>query len=293
MEKIEQKYYKLGENIKCLRKSFGLTQRELAKHLGINNDTISKCELGERIPTRDDIVKVAHFFRITESELLYGNFAEKEKRVIDYPILDKNHLSHIFNSRFPIVQSSEAFLNRKFKEAYFLHEKFMNDIKKQSTEVESYEEYIEYFLALYEQAEEEGVIEATANILSFFLLYGFLLSYINDTTIEFSEKLISGQIDVKQFFEEIYLLKNNENEKQFKESQNRKKAFVDEYGVTEILFRIYKLKRHYQYCDLGDFFLARMYQLDLSPTFQTSEMNRLIGEEIGNVFYVMGNQYFH
>lgn len=59
-----------GANLKALRKKAGLTQEELADRLGVANKTISNWELGNSIPTVDDVKKLADALHVSEQQLL-------------------------------------------------------------------------------------------------------------------------------------------------------------------------------------------------------------------------------
>lgn len=45
-------YYKLGENIRGLRRMYGETQLDLAIAIDVKPNTISNYEMGERLPER-------------------------------------------------------------------------------------------------------------------------------------------------------------------------------------------------------------------------------------------------
>ena len=59
-----------GKNLKLLRQEKQLSQRELGKHLGVINQTISFWEIGAREPDLDTLVKIANYFNVTVDELL-------------------------------------------------------------------------------------------------------------------------------------------------------------------------------------------------------------------------------
>ena len=65
---MEQK--ELGDRYSDLRMDRGLTQRELAAQIDINNKTISFYENGSRAMTLKDIVKYANFFGVSADYLL-------------------------------------------------------------------------------------------------------------------------------------------------------------------------------------------------------------------------------
>ena len=55
-----------------LRKSKGITQKDLAKDLGVSRTTIGYYESGERLPDIETAVKIADYFDITCDELIRG-----------------------------------------------------------------------------------------------------------------------------------------------------------------------------------------------------------------------------
>ena len=74
----------LGNKVKILRKQIGMTQNELAKHLGLRSSgIISQVENGERGLKRENILKCAEFFGIDECYLFSeNNYSEKELRAM-------------------------------------------------------------------------------------------------------------------------------------------------------------------------------------------------------------------
>jgi transcriptional regulator with XRE-family HTH domain len=49
----------LGSNISVIRNSLGLSQRELAKLIGISNSTLSEIELDIRVPNPETLYKIS------------------------------------------------------------------------------------------------------------------------------------------------------------------------------------------------------------------------------------------
>ncbi len=60
----------IAENLKQLRSEKGLKQEELAKHIGINVQSISKWERGEALPNTFFLPSIAEFYGVTVDELL-------------------------------------------------------------------------------------------------------------------------------------------------------------------------------------------------------------------------------
>ena len=62
--------FKFGNRIYELRKAAGLSQTELAKHLGISNKAVSKWENGRAKPTTDKLRAMAELFNVSVEQLL-------------------------------------------------------------------------------------------------------------------------------------------------------------------------------------------------------------------------------
>ena len=59
-----------AEKLKSLRKSQKLTQQELADRLGVAKSVVSYYESGDRFPSYDVLIKIAHRFPLTTDYLL-------------------------------------------------------------------------------------------------------------------------------------------------------------------------------------------------------------------------------
>ncbi len=60
----------LGEKIRTIRESKSLLLRQVAAHLEIDTALISKIERGERKLTREQVIKLAKFYNVSDEELL-------------------------------------------------------------------------------------------------------------------------------------------------------------------------------------------------------------------------------
>lgn len=56
--------------MKCMRKMHNITQKELAKNVGITQKCISFWERNERIPNVADLWKIADYYGISIDELI-------------------------------------------------------------------------------------------------------------------------------------------------------------------------------------------------------------------------------
>ena len=70
-----KEYYKLPSNIRGLRKTFGESITDLALAIGVGNTAVSNYELGDRIPDRDVLKRIAKHYHITENELVHGDYS--------------------------------------------------------------------------------------------------------------------------------------------------------------------------------------------------------------------------
>lgn len=68
----------IGDNIKRIRRERDLTQEEVAAHLGVSFQSISKWERGDGYPDITMLPALAHYFQITIDQLLGVGEIEKE-----------------------------------------------------------------------------------------------------------------------------------------------------------------------------------------------------------------------
>lgn len=60
----------LSERIKFLRQNANLTQNQLADRIGVSKSLISAYELGNRLPSYDNLIKIATIFKVSTDYLL-------------------------------------------------------------------------------------------------------------------------------------------------------------------------------------------------------------------------------
>ena len=66
-----------GDNIRKLREEKELPLRTVAAFLDIDQAILSKIERGQRKPTRDQVVKLAEYFKVKENDLLIEWLSDK------------------------------------------------------------------------------------------------------------------------------------------------------------------------------------------------------------------------
>lgn len=78
---------KISEKIKELRKNNNLTQKEMAKKLGVSLSSLQKYEYGDFYPSIEVIRKIVEFFNITLNDFLdVSDISNEEKEVINWNI---------------------------------------------------------------------------------------------------------------------------------------------------------------------------------------------------------------
>lgn len=87
---------RIGENLKRLRREKDLTQEELAAHLGVSFQAISKWERGESYPDITILPALSNYFKISIDELVG---MEEIKRTEEYEKINKLWLENRNNKR--------------------------------------------------------------------------------------------------------------------------------------------------------------------------------------------------
>jgi transcriptional regulator with XRE-family HTH domain len=73
----------LGEKLRTIRETKSLLLRQVAAYLEIDTALISKIERGERRLTREQVIKLANFYNVTDEELLTLWLSDKVLDTID------------------------------------------------------------------------------------------------------------------------------------------------------------------------------------------------------------------
>ena len=72
-------------NLKILRKQYGLTQEQIAEKLKVSRQTVAKWERGECLPDIENVIALADLYEITVDQLVRNTVSESKGE-------DKKHL---------------------------------------------------------------------------------------------------------------------------------------------------------------------------------------------------------
>lgn len=94
-------YSNFGENLKQLRKSRGLTQKDFGTMVGLSKAVVSKYETGMGYPSFDILVRIAQYFGVTTDYLL----GVVRSKIIDVSELSDSQIAaiHQLISEFKIA----------------------------------------------------------------------------------------------------------------------------------------------------------------------------------------------
>ena len=277
-----KEYYKLPSNIRGLRKAFGESITDLALAIGVGNTAVSNYELGERIPDRDVLKRIAKHFHITEDELVHGDYSNMKPMYND-AILDQQYNISMVEKILPYLCTPEALENDNFKQAFALDEKIFDCIKQASSDLadDALEKCIEYYSA----AIDEKVIEASANLLRQMFLIGMITCWMNPKFIESYDNIKESP---QKLVQAMYLTDCDDEPDQ--EWLQQREAFLEEYELP-IVLNIYRLKHSKEYAELGDFYMALRYIFGMVRNGNSPELNSTIGYQMMSEFSMLGNIY--
>lgn len=302
MAKKDQRYLRLGTNIKSLRNARGETQTELADSIGLNNEngrrrkpgqepgpsksTISQYETGKRTPERDILVRIAKHFGVTENELLQGDYSNLGK-MPDPPTNNLEYNKAVYEMMFPLVCTPEALKNSHFNEAYKIHENlFFEFLDFRGYSVDRAKECKK----IYELARGEGVIEAAANQLWLIMFEGFFSAICTPKLTEDIYDYDTKRLSLKDVLNSVLPSFDDIYSTSYFDTSTNIASFLEEHEA-DMLADILILRKSKKYRDLGDYYLAFRHMFGLLNNSLTKEMNFTVGNEMLLTFTCFGNKY--
>lgn len=79
----------LAENIKMMRYSMGKTQKQIANDIGLEQGMYANWETGRKMPSAENLVKLADYFRCSIDYLLNRELEDGRKTYDDYQVKSK------------------------------------------------------------------------------------------------------------------------------------------------------------------------------------------------------------
>ncbi|OPZ87911.1 MAG: Helix-turn-helix domain protein [Firmicutes bacterium ADurb.Bin419] len=277
----------INKNIRNLRIAYGETQMDLAYAIGLDSTgAISNYENGSRTPNSDVRKKIAVHYRITEDELMYGDFSRAN--VVSFPFDDTDKMKELATTVLPIICTDEALRDPLFRKGYEYHTRIYRNMK----ESEDFEEKdIDICLDAYNESHESNyTLESAANCLWWYLLFGIVMT--NGRVFDGVELLEKKQIKKAEFIKN-YILYNsdsdyyNEDEAQLKRERQK---FIED-GEKDIVSLLRKLKASPKWSDLADYYTALRYSFYLVNNNLSDNMNQTVGGEMMWAIATLGNKY--
>lgn len=156
----------LAKNIKTLRENDYKSQEKIAEYMNVSRQTISKWENGTSEPAVNDLIRMAKYFNVTLDDLILGDIEPLPLRYRINPSQLRMHgnkvmvadeeTDEIENIFFPSVKPEDFTAYQAFMTAYDIN------VKIDKTGDKS---YIGEMMDLYQEAFDDGLVEAGANIL--------------------------------------------------------------------------------------------------------------------------------
>lgn len=275
----------IGNNIKNLRVSFGVTQWELALSLGLSSpNTLSNYEKGIRSPDNEMLKKLSRYFGVTETELINGDFSR-------IPHISEEKINALsskiaMEKLFPVVFSENALKHPDFQKAFGIQGEFICALIEGKTDFSF--ERIKICTELYERAAKDNIPEAVANILFFSMLFGLMKTSDNEKSREYFPFIQKNGIKLRDYLSMFFSYDELYSDEETEDAV--RKEFLKNNEV-EIISNILTLKKSCEYYELGEYYFALRFLLNLISNSQTEQMNRTIGTEILLQLSLSGNKY--
>lgn len=272
----------LGNNIRAIRKAYGVRLEDVAEAINVSRSTIGAYETGEREPPKETLAALAKYYMIPVDLLLQGTLCETkvdEKKICK---LITNNLIVLF----PIFDSEKALDNDHFRRAIKI-QKEMYKLAAEGNKTPFYN--IDQCFDEYEKAEEDKTIEKTvvANYLA--LSFAIAMFVVPNSEIVETKPALLGKMALYDQAAETLLYESDPEmlNNLIRAAQAIKSPDYLE-GVNEW---IKLLKRSSEWSDLADYYIALQYLWNIVDNDFTADINRVIGLEFINAFQSIGNKY--
>ena len=277
-----------GANIRALREAYGETQLDLAHALGFDSPaTISMYESGERGQNRMDVISaIAAHYRITEDELLHGDFSGL--RFEHLPLSDQGSVFQLFDVLLPIQTSEQACEDPVFRFTHTIHrrcyKKWKDDLAVSVSEFELCIRQYTESLAVYKTP------ESAANLLWWIIFQGLHILYpLFENGLR---RIFQQKTTVQDFFREQFLRSPFEPASNENISSDSAVRFHQQYdSLTVVCLRFLYVNESWR--SLAEYYSSLLYAAGLIRNHHTDAQNLRTGHEILKLLALLGNPYAH
>lgn len=267
----------MGNNIKSLRLFYRETLQELGDFVGAAKSTIKGYENGSRTPDPEILKKLAAHYGKTVDEIMYSDLTglipidESECNIRS--LLDKS------TKIMPLLSSDELMKNKSFSKGYeychyMLTCSYKGEVVRGTILGDIYESFANAL-------DETNAPEAVANLL--WVIYIWWNSITDEkNALDFQTKLYSNKVSATEM---LGLNKNLSPE-----TEKKRMEFLAEF--EPIVFELIgSLKSDSEWTDLGDYYLALKYMINMVDNDLPYEMNLSIGKQMLLSFLQLNNKY--
>jgi transcriptional regulator with XRE-family HTH domain len=164
----------ISENLKNLRRDKGNTQDDLARHLGISVQAISKWERGDSFPDITLLPATAEYYGVSVDELLGVGASKREERIL--AILQEQKRYYDGSEDSDKIEQWQEFLRgalREFPNEYRIMERYMVALSPTrdgvvQVEREHYDEIAALGERILAECTDDGIRQTTQIELSWF-----------------------------------------------------------------------------------------------------------------------------
>lgn len=265
-----------GKNLKALRVMAGETQTDLGEIVGVSKAAIANYELGIRSPDLEALKEMAAHYGVSVDYLLRAFIAEaapetKPKRAA---VKDDQGLKEYVETLFPLMIDERFEGKATYEKAIALAQSARERFEKFGR-VES--KRLEECVILFAKAFKETPEYATCGYI-WSILFLWWTKYFTFFRTMQNEKNYT-YLDLGTFYRE-----------KSEDYLALKKDVMDIQGETMLEFLDY-LRHSSTMKDLGEYFYALWYLLDLADGGLPADINATIGSQLMQDQYRLGNPY--
>lgn len=293
---------KAWENIKALREYYGETQDELAEIIGVSRQAIQMWEYGTIEIKSENITKLAYHYRVSETDLLYGDFSkyEKGKGAIKYTT---ETVAEVIKTMFPIFKPKEETLDADFEAGYLVHKEFRDSFIMHSTNQlsglktnqdeelfdQTFDKAIEAIDKYVDSFDRNNEPYSAANLLSLFCMFAYIIAEADMAEQYESINDFSSFENNKKAMKKLYLRKNVD--RKGKPVEGLDIDDEDKAGFFELYDELLKPLRNEKWNNVYEYFIAYKYLFNICDNGKDKDINQSFGSELLILYAELGNTF--